>query len=105
MFANFLIKRECTGPPIICKPSHPIASIKIDDSVLFMVMYTDGLAKVIEQIDLKGENTDAKLAKVVIEKIINEQSLNSAAQAVLDEVNSLVLTKDYWRSSYNKSGK
>jgi len=58
-------------------------------------MYTDGLAKVIEKIDLKGENTDAKLAKVVIEKIINEQSLNSAAQAVLDEVNSLVLTKDY----------
>ncbi len=51
-----------------------------------MAMYTDGLAKVIEEIDMKGQNTDAKLAKIVIDKIINEQSLNSAAQAVLDEV-------------------
>ena len=35
---------------MICKPSHPLSSINIDDSFLFMVMYPEGLAKVVEEI-------------------------------------------------------
>lgn len=91
---------NCTGPPIICKPSNPSSSINIDETFLFMVMYPDGLAKAIEETDLKGENTDAKIARCLIEKILNEQTLNSAAQSVLDEIKRTY--DDKYRSAYSE---
>jgi hypothetical protein len=44
-------------------------------------MFTDSVTKIIEDIDPK-----AKVAKMLIDKIVAEQTLNSAAQSVLDEV-------------------
>ena len=77
-----------------------------------MVMYSEGLSKVLsmtgwfylffKQIlltkylifvlkDHKPEHHCSTLAKMVISKIINEQTLNSAAQSVLDEVSNFFL--------------
>lgn len=80
---------DCTSPPITCKPSlhHHSSSILIDDSSLFMVMYSDALVKVIEDADLKGNvKVNVKIVKLLIDKILSEQTLNSAAQSFLDEI-------------------
>ena len=76
----------CTGPPLICEAENPENTLRIDNSFLFLAMYSDGFAKALEKTHLKSENTCATIARMLIQKIISEQTLNSAAQSVLDEV-------------------
>ena len=78
--------RDCTGPPIINHPNHLDQEIIIDDSFLFMAMYSDGLSKVLKMTDVKIEDHCSTIAKMLIGKIISEQTLKSAAQSVLDEI-------------------
>lgn len=80
------VLRSCTEVPILAKPDHPIKSILIDDSYLFVGIYSDAVGKAILEIDPRIDNVNIKITDMLINKIISEQTLNSAAQSVLDEV-------------------
>jgi hypothetical protein len=76
---------SCERPPILCQADSP-GSLKIDDSFLFMAMYSDGFARALEKAGLVADEASPTIARMLIEKIKSEQTLNSAAQSVLDEV-------------------
>lgn len=79
--------KDCTGPPLICDAQHLSQPILLDESFLFMVMYSDGLSKVLNDIYSDSEeNPNSIIARMLISKMTSEQTLNSAAQSVLDEI-------------------
>lgn len=99
--------KGCTGPPLLCQAQHLSEPIIIDESFLFLVMYSDGLSKVLEAIYSDSdkdeniqENINSIIAKKLISKIKSEQTLNSAAQSVLDEIKRAY--DDKFVSTYNE---
>jgi hypothetical protein len=96
---------------LISQADSLIKPLIIDESFLFIVMYTDALDKVLSMegirprkryrfnalvfyitvyiwyyLEFNTSNTCATLAKMLIDKILNEQTINSASQAVIDEI-------------------
>lgn len=80
------IFKNCIKPPITSIPGYYNSPEIIDDSSLCMIIYSDGLAQVMNQINLDDEDRDGQIAQRVMEKIIDNQTLNSAAQSVVDEI-------------------
>lgn len=70
------VLRSCTEVPILAKPDHPIKSILIDDSYLFVGIYSDAVGKAILEIDPRIDNVNIKITDMLINKIISEQTLN-----------------------------
>lgn len=114
--------RDCKESPFKCEPEHPESAFIIDESSLFMVMYSDGLEKVLSTIsmlkcnfklfrrsstifhcfDLENDNEKPCeiLAKMLINNIIHEETLNSAAQSVLDEVGFFTNNLNFVKANY-----
>jgi hypothetical protein len=80
--------RDCNEAPIINKPDHYSDATRIDEDSLFMVMYSDALAKSIEKTGFNPTDgtIEEKISSLLIEKIKTEVSINSAAQSVVDEI-------------------
>lgn len=76
--------KDCKEAPIINKPDHYSDAARIDEDSLFMVMYSDALAKSIEKTGFN--QVEEKITSLLIEKIKTEVSINSAAQSVVDEI-------------------
>jgi hypothetical protein len=69
-------------------PDH-VENLSINDTYLFMAMYSDGFVKTLEKNETfinDGLPAFAIIANMLMQKIKSEPSLNSAAQSVLDEV-------------------
>lgn len=96
------IFKTCTSPPIIALPDHPPRSITVDDSYLFMAMYTDAVSQAIKETQSTEQNIDVTLADMLMHKIISEPTLNSAAQSVLDEIKRAY--DDKFATSYSERG-
>lgn len=83
---EIIILRNCTAPPIISEPEHHGQAFKIDEEYLFLVMYSEELAKAVEAIGLSSDLVNEKIAEMLVEKLKSEATLNSAAQSVVDEI-------------------
>jgi hypothetical protein len=85
-FQQYEIFSKCTQSPIIAQPDFPPGSLLVDENYLFMGIYTDSVQKAILETDSNVTNTDVRIAEMLMNKIISEQTLNSASQSVLDEI-------------------
>ena len=101
-YQEYDIFKECSSSPIIAQPDHPPKSIKIEDNYLFMVMYSEAVGQAIKSTNPNLQNTEIALTEMLLPKIISEQTLNSAAQSVLDEIKRTY--DDKFAESYSERG-
>ena len=101
-YRDYDMFKSCVTSPITSMPDHPSKSLIIDDSYLFMCIYSDAIGQAIRETDPDTSNIDIKITEKLINKIINEQTLNSAAQSVLDEIKRSY--DDKFITSYSERG-
>lgn len=70
--------------PVIAEPEI-IGGIPIDDSCLFLLLMSDGLYKTLETVESSSQDTNAEIAKLVIEQFNLQSTLSGVAQGTVDK--------------------
>lgn len=82
--------KYCSSSPVLNKPDYTSKSIEIDNNKLFIVMCSNEVLNILRKItnndDYQTDDAYQTLLELVIDKIVQEKSLNCAVQAVIDEI-------------------
>ncbi|XP_068207269.1 TGF-beta-activated kinase 1 and MAP3K7-binding protein 1-like isoform X2 [Palaemon carinicauda] len=82
-YMEFDILSSATGEPVIAEPH--ITSISIDESCSFLLLMSDGLYKSYQEAT-GSEQVNKEIAQMVVEQFMEQLTLTSIAQTVVDKV-------------------
>ncbi|XP_042222645.1 TGF-beta-activated kinase 1 and MAP3K7-binding protein 1-like isoform X2 [Homarus americanus] len=82
-YKEFDIFSSATGEPVIAEPH--ITSMPIDDSCSFLLLMSDGLYKSYQD-STGSEQVNKEIAQMAVEQFVEQPTLTSVAQTVVDKV-------------------
>ncbi|CAL4101125.1 unnamed protein product, partial [Meganyctiphanes norvegica] len=82
-YKEFDILSNATGEPVIAEPH--ITSVPIDDSCSFLLLMSDGLYKSYQEAT-NSDQINKEIAQMVVEQFVEQPTLTSVAQTVVDKV-------------------
>ncbi|MCL4133147.1 UNVERIFIED_CONTAM: hypothetical protein GTU68_033269 [Idotea baltica] len=82
-YKEFDMLASATGEPVTCEPF--ITSVPIDESCSFLLLMSDGLYKSYEEAT-GSEHANKEIATMVVEQFLEQPTLTSVAQTVIDKV-------------------
>ncbi|KAG1664485.1 TGF-beta-activated kinase 1 and MAP3K7-binding protein 1 [Nymphon striatum] len=84
-YKDFEMLCAAESEPVIAEPEI-IGGIPIDDNCLFLLLMSDGFYKTLETVGSPSQDTNAEIAKVVIEQFSLQSTLAGVAQGAVDKV-------------------